>query len=111
SPTTGPVSESPRPPAAGAEPKRWGAMGLALRAIQVRLRFVIILVVAFLVAGQWETLRNYGDRWTRSLRGARSHIHAVSPDTEYFCPMDPGVVSEWPGKCGICNMALVRRKT
>jgi hypothetical protein len=25
--------------------------------------------------------------------------------------MDPGVVSEWPGKCGICHMALVRRKT
>ena len=24
--------------------------------------------------------------------------------------MDPGVVSDWPGKCGICNMALVRRK-
>jgi hypothetical protein len=24
--------------------------------------------------------------------------------------MDPGVVSDWPGRCGICNMALVRRK-
>ncbi len=24
--------------------------------------------------------------------------------------MDPGIVSDWPGKCGICNMALVRRK-
>ena len=35
---------------------------------------------------------------------------AVSADTEYFCPMDPGVVSDWPGRCGICNMALVRRK-
>ena len=43
--------------------------------------------------------------------GVRPHAQAVSPDTEYFCPMDPGVVSEWPGKCGICNMALVRRKT
>jgi Cu(I)/Ag(I) efflux system membrane fusion protein len=37
-------------------------------------------------------------------------MRAVSSDTEYFCPMDPGVVSDWPGKCGICNMALVRRK-
>ena len=34
----------------------------------------------------------------------------VSSDTEYFCPMDPGVVSDWPGRCGVCNMALVRRK-
>ncbi len=39
-----------------------------------------------------------------------SHCHAISADTEYFCPMDPGVVSDWPGRCGICNMALVRRK-
>ena len=39
-----------------------------------------------------------------------SHRNAVSTDTEYFCPMDPGVVSDWPGRCGICNMALVRRK-
>jgi hypothetical protein len=35
---------------------------------------------------------------------------AVSSDTEYFCPMDPGVVSNWPGRCGVCNMGLVRRK-
>ena len=24
--------------------------------------------------------------------------------------MDPGVISDWPSKCGVCNMALVRRK-
>src|SRR5579871_1962610 len=24
--------------------------------------------------------------------------------------MDPGVVSHGPGRCGVCNMALVRRK-
>ena len=24
--------------------------------------------------------------------------------------MDPGVLSDWPGRCGVCNMALVRRK-
>jgi YHS domain-containing protein len=33
----------------------------------------------------------------------------VSGDTEYYCPMDPGVVSDWPAKCGVCNMTLVRR--
>ena len=27
-----------------------------------------------------------------------------------FCPMDPGVLSDWPGKCSICYMALVRRE-
>src|SRR5262249_37339940 len=30
--------------------------------------------------------------------------------TEYFCPMCPGVISDWPGKCPVCNMALVRRQ-
>jgi len=34
---------------------------------------------------------------------------AVSADTEYFCPMDPGVLSSWPGRCPICQMATVRR--
>ena len=34
---------------------------------------------------------------------------AVSSDTEYFCPMDPGVLSSWPGKCSVCQMSLVRR--
>ncbi|MDR3634432.1 MAG: heavy metal-binding domain-containing protein [Isosphaeraceae bacterium] len=106
--TTGPVliTESPPDP----RPRKWRAFGLTLRALQVRLRFIVILIAAFVVAGQWETLRNHWDRLTRGLNGGRAPGQAVSADTEYFCPMDPGVVSEWPGKCGICNMALVRRK-
>jgi hypothetical protein len=105
----------PRPEVQGSPesgpPSRWRrGVGLALRAIQVRLRFIIILLVAFLAAGQWESVRNNWDRLTRLMMGARAHTQAVSPDTEYFCPMDPGVVSEWPGRCGICHMALVRRK-
>ena len=34
----------------------------------------------------------------------------MSADTEYWCPMCPGVVSDWPTKCPVCNMALVRRE-
>jgi hypothetical protein len=105
-----PRPEAQGSPGNGAPPRLWRAVGLALRAIQVRLRFIVILVVAFLAAGQWDSLRNHWDRFTRRMMGARSHARAVSPDTEYFCPMDPGVVSEWPGQCGICHMALVRRK-
>jgi Cu(I)/Ag(I) efflux system membrane fusion protein len=37
-------------------------------------------------------------------------VAGVSGDTEYFCPMDPGVVSIWPAICPICNMDLVQRK-
>jgi hypothetical protein len=93
-----------------ATPRRRRTFGLVLRALQVRLRFIVVLIVAFVVAGQWEVLRNHWEKLTRVLAGGRGHAPAVSAGTEYFCPMDPGVVSEWPGKCGICNMALVRRQ-
>jgi hypothetical protein len=80
----------------------------AVRLAQVRFRFLAVFLIAFLVVGNWETLRNYWDRWTASSRFAAPQ--AVSVDAEYFCPMCPGVVSNWPTKCPVCNMGLVRRK-
>jgi hypothetical protein len=70
------------------------------------------LLVAFVVVGQWNVIRNRAETFVRRLVGTRiaSRQQAVSADTEYFCPMDPGVLSDWPAKCGICNMGLVRRK-
>ncbi|MHC5538220.1 heavy metal-binding domain-containing protein, partial [Singulisphaera rosea] len=86
------------------------AARLALRALQIRLRFIVVLACAALVAGQWDTLRNYWDHWTRGLIQGGTSSRAAPPNIEYFCPMDPVVVSTRPGKCDICNMALVRRK-
>jgi membrane fusion protein, copper/silver efflux system len=88
----------------------WRRAGRALKLAQVRLRVPIVLVAAALVVGRWELIRNYWDRTTRGTFSDSTARHAVSADTEYFCPMDPGVVSDWPSRCGICNMALVRRK-
>ena len=88
----------------------WRRTWAALKLAQVRLRIPVVLVVAALVVGRWEVLRNYWDRLTRGPLAESFAHHAISADTEYFCPMDPGVLSDWPGKCGICNMALVRRK-
>ncbi len=85
-------------------------MGKILRALQVRLRFVIVLLVAFLIVGKWGNLRNHWDTWWHRLAGSHSKQHAVSNDTEYFCPMCPGVVSDWPAICPVCSMDLVRRK-
>ena len=82
----------------------------ALNLVQVRLRLPIILIVAALVVGQWDLIRNYWDRLTRVVYPESIALQAVSSDTEYFCPMDPGVISDWPSKCGVCNMSLVRRK-
>ncbi|WP_165223505.1 heavy metal-binding domain-containing protein [Aquisphaera insulae] len=83
---------------------------LAVRTLQVRLRFILILAAAFAVVGRWDTLRNYVDRWMSGLVGGGDASRSAPPNSEYFCPMDPAVVSTWPGKCDICNMALVRRK-
>jgi hypothetical protein len=85
-------------------------MRTALRVVQVRLRIPAILLISAIVVGRWDMIRNHYDKLTRPGLDPSIAAQAVSSDTEYFCPMDPGVISDWPGKCGICNMALVRRK-
>ena len=78
----------------------------AVRAAGTRLRFVAVFVAVFAVIGGWETIRTY---WGR-LWLTQATERATSADTEYFCPMDPGVLSDWPAKCPVCNMTLVRKK-
>lgn len=74
----------------------------------MRLRFVLVLVASGFVVGGWETLRTYWDRWVAPA-GRDVALGSVSGDTEYFCPMDPGVLAIRPAKCPVCNMELVRR--
>jgi len=82
---------------------------LLLRGMEVRLRFVIALAfLAALMAG-WPWLRGGWER-VAALWHTHSNAAAVSGDSEFFCPMDPGVVSAWPAVCPICNMDLVPRK-
>ena len=76
--------------------------------LQVRLRFLLVIVVAGGIVSQWSTLRGMWDRWTWGHGHANSG--SVSGSQEYFCPMDPGVLSVWPAICPICNMDLVPRK-
>ncbi len=80
-----------------------------LQAVQVRLRFLIVVVMAAVLVSQWTLLRSVWERaWWQV--GGRSAAGAVSASTEYFCPMDPGVISTWPAICPICNMDLVSRR-
>jgi len=72
----------------------------------VRLRFpLLVLGIAALIAN-WPWVRNHWDRWTKPGSGLEA---ARSLDTEYWCPMCPGVLSDWPAKCPVCHMDLVRR--
>lgn len=81
-----------------------------LRVAYVRSRFVLLLAAIGLVLGRWNDLRAWTDHTIENLFGASPPPQTVSPDTEYFCPMCPGVVTRWPEKCPVCKMPLVRRK-
>src|SRR5262245_42961503 len=105
-----PVPGLSSPPGTVPRPSTLARLGFVARIIRVRLRFIIVFAVAALVVGQWDLIRNYWDLITRPAATRDTTAHPVSIDTEYFCPMDPGVVSDWSGKCGVCNMSLVRRK-
>ncbi len=78
----------------------------ASRVVATRLRFLLVLAGVFAIIGGWETIRGHWLRWT----SAPTSEAATSSDTEFFCPMDPGVLSDWPSKCPVCNMSLVRRR-
>ncbi|HVA48861.1 MAG TPA: heavy metal-binding domain-containing protein [Pirellulales bacterium] len=80
-----------------------------LRVAQVRLRFLFVLLAAFLIVGKWHVLRNYWDTLTMP-SPSKMLSGGINGETEYFCPMCPGVISGWPTKCSVCNMPLVRRK-
>jgi Cu(I)/Ag(I) efflux system membrane fusion protein len=97
--------------AAPPKPGRWKRFSFAFKAVEVRLRFVAILVVIGLIFGYWDTLKNHWDKWTRPAGAAV----ALDADTEFYCPMDPQVVRdslEPDGSvpnCPICGMPLSKR--
>lgn len=89
---------------------RTARLGRLAALVGVRLRFPILLIVAVGLVARWEVLSSSARRLADRALGSRPEAAAVSSDTEFFCPMDPGVLSDWPSKCPICNMTLVRRK-
>jgi hypothetical protein len=101
------MTSEPDAVSADAQPPSGGS--LWLRGLEVRLRFVIGLAILAGVMAGWPWLRG---GWERIASTWRPHQHAaaVSGDTEFFCPMDPGVISAWPAICPICNMDLITRK-
>lgn len=95
-----PLSQDPMTVKSGFSP------GSLFKVALARARFLLLLAGVLGVMAAWPVLANYWDKWTRS----HKHGGAISSDTEYWCPMCPGVVSDWSTKCPVCNMSLVRRK-
>jgi hypothetical protein len=93
-------------PATGDPSTRLSAW-LAVRVLIVRLRFFLVLLAVLLLVGSWPSLRH---SWQRLTGAGNIEPRRMTEDMEFWCPMCPGVVSDFPGKCPVCNMALVRRK-
>src|SRR3954454_24608234 len=94
--------------AAPAEPprSRWQKFRLVVKVVELRLRFITLMVVTGLVFAYWDTLWNRYDKWMRPT----AHAHAAASGAESYCPMHPQVVRDEPGSCPICGMPLTRRK-
>jgi multidrug efflux pump subunit AcrA (membrane-fusion protein) len=78
-----------------------------IKMLFARLRFVAIFVVAGLVVGYWDNIKNHVDKWTRPAIAPDSLSHVSN--IEFYCPMHPHIRQETPGKCPICSMELVKR--
>jgi Cu(I)/Ag(I) efflux system membrane fusion protein len=93
--------------------EKWKRFLLVVKVIEVRLRFIAILVAVGLFIGYWDTAKNYWDKWTRPQSVA---VRELATDQEFFCPMHPNVVrtSYEPNgdvpNCPICGMPLSLRK-
>lgn len=79
-------------------------IGTVARVFAARLRFVGVFVIAALLVGYWDDIRNHIDKWTRPAAAA-----AENPLT-YTCSMHPYVIAHSPGLCPVCGMELVEKK-
>jgi hypothetical protein len=83
-----------------------GKIGLVLKTLQARLRFVVVVAAIGGVLAYWDTLRAHYEKWTRPLARQES---AAPADTEYWCPHHPTIVRDHADNCPICGMPLSRR--
>jgi Cu(I)/Ag(I) efflux system membrane fusion protein len=103
-----PISDADGPHSSAGQ-KFW----FTVKAIEIRLRFIAVLVGIGLVIGYWDSIQNHWDKWTRP---AADSVAALPGGEEFYCPMHPSVVRDSldPGgaipKCPICGMPLSKRK-
>lgn len=74
--------------------------------LNVRLRFIFLMVLVGFVVGYWENITNHIDRWRRPETAPEV---VAAQEIEYYCAMHPNIIRSEPGKCPICGMPLVKR--
>lgn len=89
------------------KPGFWKRFWFIVRVLEVRLRFVLVLIITGGLIGYWDVVTNYYDKYTRPGTEQKSLAASIY---EFFCPMHPFVVREDFGKCPICGMDLVKRE-
>jgi hypothetical protein len=90
-----------------------GILGKALfflKFLEIRLRFVAILLVTAHVVGYWDNVQNYVEHWQRNHSEVVREALKTQSEHKYFCPMHPFVMRNHPGNCPVCGMTLVERK-
>jgi len=100
------MADAPGTTPSPSHPSVLGRVWTFVRIMNVRLRFIFLMVLVGLVAGQWDNILNHYDRWRRPAHAADM---VQSQDVEFYCPMHPSVVREEPGSCPICGMPLSKR--
>src|SRR5581483_7850524 len=86
--------------------KTWAILKIAF----ARARFLAVFLIAALVVGYWDDIKNHIDKWTRPALAPDSLAHVSASDIEYYCPMHPEVIRNEPGLCPRCGMPLAKRK-
>lgn len=84
----------------------WQKTIFVIEVVNVRLRFILILVLSGLIIGYWDTIMNYYEKYTRPKNVADT---VLVSNTEFFCPMHPNVIRDTRGSCPICGMPLSQR--
>jgi Cu(I)/Ag(I) efflux system membrane fusion protein len=112
----------------------WQKFKLVFKVVEVRLRFIAILIAVAFFVGYWDSIKNHWEKATRPDGGVYETVRAIvgaktahwlwpqgssggaESDTEYYCPMHPHVVrptldphGAMP-KCPICGMPLSPRQ-
>ena len=94
--------------AAGESPSRWARIRLVIKVVELRLRFIAVMVATGLGFAYWDTIANRYDHWMRPAPVVGTA--AAANQEEYFCPMHPAVIRDESGSCPACGMPLARRR-